>query len=218
MGVEDIAAETLGEIRRAGTYRRMRRLDGAQAPRMRVDGAPVWLFAGSNYLDLAHHPEVVAASQRAAREYGCAAGGSRLITGNLDLHERLESELAAFFGSEAALVFNTGYMANVGVIPALVGPGDAIVSDELNHASIIDGARLSRAEVCVFRHGDLGSLDAILADASNRCRRILLAIDGCRRCLAHDDGVDVDRVSSCSGQVVELLSVGLHAGHHGGLL
>lgn len=156
----------------------MRVLEGAQSSRMVVDGADVLLFAGSNYLGLAHHPEVVAASANAAREYGCASGGSRLITGNLDLHEKLEAELATFLGSEAALAFNTGYMANLGVIPALVGPGDAIVSDELNHASIIDGARLSRAEVCVFRHGDLDSLESTLADAADRCQRVLLAIEG----------------------------------------
>src|SRR5512143_2912197 len=107
----------------------MRRVEGAQAPRMRVDGREVLLFAGSNYLDLAHHPEVVEAAARAAREHGCASGGSRLISGNLDLHEALEEELARFLGVEAARVFATGYMANVGVIPALVRPGDAVVSD-----------------------------------------------------------------------------------------
>jgi 8-amino-7-oxononanoate synthase len=176
--IDEVAHETLSRIRESGTHRRMRILEGAQASRMVVDGANVLLFAGSNYLDLAHHPEVVDASARAARDYGCAAGGSRLITGNLDLHEKLEAELASFFGTEAALAFNTGYMANAGVIPALVGPDDAIVSDELNHASIIDGARLSRARVCVFRHGDLESLARALADAADGSERILLAIDG----------------------------------------
>ncbi len=178
MSVAQVAQESLDHIRAGGTHRRMRVLEGAQSSRMIVDGASVSLFAGSNYLDLAHHPEVVEASAAAAREFGCAAGGSRLITGNLGLHERLEAELASFFGSAAALAFNTGYMANAGVIPALVGPGDAIVSDELNHASIIDGARLSRARTCIFRHGDLDSLERTLADAADRSRRILLAIDG----------------------------------------
>ena len=97
--VDDVAREKLDAIRARGTHRRMRVLDGAQAPRMVVDGRDVLLFAGSNYLDLAHHPEVVEAAARAARDYGCAAGGSRLITGNLTLHERLEEELAAFFGT-----------------------------------------------------------------------------------------------------------------------
>lgn len=175
------ASEALGAIRLQGTYRRMRLLEGAQAPRMRVDGRDVWLFAGSNYLDLAHHPEVVEAAARAAREWGCAAGGSRLISGNLALHEALEEELAAFLGVEAALVFATGYMANAGVIPALVGPGDVVLSDALNHASIVDGCRLSRAEVRVFAHGDAGALDAALRDATGgarRGRRVLVALDG----------------------------------------
>jgi glycine C-acetyltransferase len=178
MGLAEIAAETLGEIHARGTYRRMRVLDGAQAPRMRVDGRDVLLFAGSNYLDLARHPEVVEASARAAREIGCAAGGSRLISGNLALHEALEQELAKFFEAEAALAFNSGYAANLGVIPALVGRGDAVVSDALSHASIIDGCRLSRADVLVFPHGDLAALETRLAEAARDHRRVLLAIDG----------------------------------------
>ena len=178
MSVEDVAREKLGAIRARGTYRRMRVLDGAQAPRMRVDGRDVLLFAGSNSLDLARHPEVVEAAARAARDYGCAAGGSRLISGNLALHERLEEELAAFFGTPAALAFSTGYMANAGVIPALVGPEDAVVSDALVHASLIDGCRLARAAVHVFEHGDADSLDAVLRAATAAHRRVLVVLDG----------------------------------------
>src|SRR3990172_4821728 len=114
VAIDAIAAEVLDAVRARGTYRRLRVLAGAQAPRMRVEGREVLLFAGSNYLDLAHHPEVVEAAERAARDYGCASGGSRLICGNLDLHEALESELAKFLGRDAALAFATGYMANVG--------------------------------------------------------------------------------------------------------
>jgi len=176
--VDAVADEVLGAIRDAGTHRRMRILGEAQGPRMTVDGRDVLLFAGSNYLDLAHHPAVTEASARASRELGCAAGGSRLITGNLEAHEALEADLAAFFGTEAALTFGTGYMANVGVIPALVGPGDVIVSDELNHASIIDGAKLSRAEVAVFGHGRVDHLADTLASARERARRLLLVVDG----------------------------------------
>ena len=178
MSVEDVAREKLGAIRARGTHRRMRVLDGAQAPRMRVDGRDVLLFAGSNSLDLARHPEVVEAAARAARDYGCAAGGSRLISGNLALHERLEEELAAFFGTPAALAFSTGYMANAGVIPALVGPEDAVVSDALVHASLIDGCRLARAAVHVFEHGDADSLDAVLRAATAAHRRVLVVLDG----------------------------------------
>jgi len=176
--LEQFAADTLDALRARGTYRRMRVLDGAQASRMRVDGRDVLLFAGSNYLDLAHHPEVVEASERAAREFGCAAGGSRLINGNLSIHEELEEELAKFLGAKASLAFGTGYMANVGVIPALVGRGDVVISDALSHASIIDGCRLSRAETRVFPHGDVGALEELLRDAAGRDRRVLLAVDG----------------------------------------
>src|SRR5206468_1589233 len=145
---------------------------------IRQAGREVLLFAGSNYLDLARHPAVVEASARAAREIGCAAGGSRLISGNLAVHEALEEELAKFFEAEAALSWSSGYAANLGVIPALVGRGDAVVSDALSHASIIDGCRLSRAEVFVFPHGDLAALEAQLGGAARTHRRVLLAIDG----------------------------------------
>lgn len=178
MSIDDIADRVLGEIHARGTHRRMRILDGPQAPRMVVDGREVVLFAGSNYLDLAHHPDVVSAASRAAREFGCAAGGSRLINGNLEIHEALESELARFYGREAGLVFSTGYMANVGLIQALVGPGDLFVSDALNHASIVDGARLARAEIAVFPHGDVSALESILQRASSTHRHTLVAVDG----------------------------------------
>ncbi len=176
--LDRIADEVLGGIRERGTHRRMRVLDGLQAPRMRVDGRDVLLFAGSNYLDLAGHPEVVEAAARGARDFGAAAGGSRLINGNLACHEALEQELAAFFEQPAALAFSTGYMANVGVIPALVGPGDVLVSDALNHASIIDGARLARCEVAVFRHGDVDAFAETLARVRPGARRVLVAVDG----------------------------------------
>ncbi len=176
--LDAVADEVLDEIRERGTYRRMRVLEGLQSTRMRVDGRDVLLFAGSNYLDLARHPQVIEAAARASREWGCAAGGSRLITGNLACHEALEAELAQFFESEAALTFNTGYMANLGVIPALVGPDDVLLSDELNHASIIDGARLARTQVAVFRHGDVASFAETLGRIRPKARRVLVAVDG----------------------------------------
>jgi 8-amino-7-oxononanoate synthase len=176
--LDAIARETLGALRARGTHRRMRVLEGAQGPRTTVDGREVWLFAGSNYLDLAAHPELAEAAARAARELGCAAGGSRLINGNLAAHERLEAELAEFLGTEAALVFSTGYQANLGTIQALVGPGDAVVSDALVHASIIDGCRLSRAAVHVFAHGDPAALEATLRAVAPGHRRTLLVLDG----------------------------------------
>ena len=178
MSLDELATERLGAIRARGTYRRMRVVDGTPGPRVRVDGREAWLFAGSSYLDLATHPEVVEASARAARDHGCAAGGSRLISGNLTLHERLEEELAAFLGTPAALAFGTGYMANTGLVPALVGAGDAVVSDELVHASLIDGCRLSRAAVHVCAHGDPAALEATLARVGPSHRRSLVVLDG----------------------------------------
>jgi 8-amino-7-oxononanoate synthase len=178
--LDALAAERLGALRARGTYRRMRVLEGGGVPgtRVRVDGREAWLFAGSSYLDLAVHPEVTEAAARAARDFGCAAGGSRLISGNLALHEALEAELADFLGAPAALVFGTGYMANTGVVPALVGAGDAVVSDELVHASLIDGCRLSRAAVHVVAHGDAGALEATLARVAPAHRRTLVVLDG----------------------------------------
>ena len=178
MSVETRANNRLGALRERGAHRQMRVMAGAQSTRMAVDGREVLLFAGSNYLDLAHHPEVVEAAGAAAREFGCAAGGSRLINGNLEIHQALESELADFLGTEAALVFSTGYMANVGAIPALAGRGDLVISDALSHASIIDGCRLSQAEVRVFPHGDLNCLEEILRESASTRRDVLVVVDG----------------------------------------
>jgi glycine C-acetyltransferase len=203
MRSDEVADESLSAIRARGTHRRMRVLEGAQAPRMRVDGRDVLLFAGSNYLDLARHDEVVEAAVCAAREWGCAAGGSRLINGNLALHEELEAELAAFLGREAALVFATGYMANVGVVPALVGRGDVVVSDALSHASIVDGCRLSRAEVRVFPHGDTDALEDLLRGVASTHRRVLVAVDG---------------VYSMDGDVAPLAEVVSLARRHGAMV
>ena len=142
---------------------------------MRVDGQPALMLGGSNYLDLAGDERVVSAARAAAREYGCAAGGSRLINGNLEIHEALERELAAFAGTESALLFSTGYMANLGLITALAGPEDVVVSDALNHASIIDACRLSRAETRVFRHNDPEDFEKLAGTLSGFRERILVA-------------------------------------------
>jgi glycine C-acetyltransferase len=176
--VESRAAEALDAAAASGTLRALRTFEGAVTRRMRLDGREVVMFSSGNYLDLAHHPQVVEAAARAARDLGCAAAGSRLINGNLACHEALEQELAAFFGTEAALVFGTGYMLNLGVIPALVGQGDVIVSDALAHASLIDGARLSRAEVVVVPHSDPAALEQALRAARPGARRILVVADG----------------------------------------
>lgn len=178
MELREIAQQTLSAIRSRGTYRELRTLSGPHGTRVRLNDREVLLFAGSNYLDLSHHPQVVEAAAKAARDWGCAAGGSRLISGNLELHEAFEEELAEFAGCESALLFNSGYAANLGIIPALVGAEDFVVSDALNHASIIDGVRLSRANSRVFPHGDCAMLDKLLSEVCRGDARVLLALDG----------------------------------------
>jgi 8-amino-7-oxononanoate synthase len=169
-------ADELRELKAHDRLRIMPHAAGRLGPCMRVQGRDVWMFAGANYLDLAADPRVLDAAQAALFEHGAAAGGARLICGNLPVHEGLERELATFLGCEAALLFSTGYMANLGVLTALAGPGDLIVSDALNHASLIDACRLSGARIEVFAHGDADAA----ADAlrKHRARRRLLVVDG----------------------------------------
>jgi glycine C-acetyltransferase/8-amino-7-oxononanoate synthase len=150
--------ERLHELRDLGLYRRLRLVGGPQGPRVLLDGRPVLLLCSNNYLGLADHPAVRAAAADAAERYGVGAGASRLVSGTMTVHRRLEERLAAFESSEACVLFGSGYLANLGVLGALAGPGDVIYSDALNHASIIDGCRLSRARVFVYRHGDVEHL------------------------------------------------------------
>jgi glycine C-acetyltransferase/8-amino-7-oxononanoate synthase len=148
----------LAELERLGLGRRLRLLSGPQGPTVLLEGKPVMLLCSNNYLGLADHPRVREAAADAAMRWGVGAGASRLVSGTMTIHRRLEERLAAFEGSEACLLFGSGYLANIGVIGALAGRGDTIFSDELNHASIVDGCRLSRAEVVVYRHGDVEHL------------------------------------------------------------
>ena len=156
-------ADEVGRIEAAGLLRRVRTLQSASEPEVTLNGRRVLCLASNNYLGLASHPEVVDAAAEAAVRYGAGAGSARLITGGLVLHDELEARLAAFKGTEAALLFSSGYLANLGTVAALVGAGDAVFSDALNHASIIDGCRLSRADVHVYRHADAADLDERLA-------------------------------------------------------
>src|SRR5271166_7206688 len=126
----------LAELEQAGLRRRLRLISGPQGPRVLLDGRPVLLLCSNNYLGLADHPRVREAAADAATRWGVGAGASRLVSGTMTIHRRLEERLAAFEGSEAALLFGSGYLANIGVIGALAGQGDTIFSDELNHASI----------------------------------------------------------------------------------
>jgi glycine C-acetyltransferase/8-amino-7-oxononanoate synthase len=154
----------------------MRLVEGPQGPRVRLGGAEVLLLCSNNYLGLADHPRVRQAAAEAAERYGAGAGASRLISGSMTLHRTLEGRLAEFKRTEAALLFGSGYLANTGTVAALAGRGDVVFSDELNHASIIDGCRLSRAETCIYRHRDLEHLEAGLREAGDRAR--LIVTDG----------------------------------------
>jgi glycine C-acetyltransferase/8-amino-7-oxononanoate synthase len=155
--VTDVA-ERLEELRERGLYRQLRLIEGPQGPSVTLDGRPVLLLCSNNYLGLADRSEVREAAAEAALSWGAGSGASRLISGNMEPHRQLEQRLAAFKGYESALLFGSGYLANTGVIAALAGRGEVVFSDELNHASIVDGCRLSRAETFVYRHGDLEHL------------------------------------------------------------
>jgi glycine C-acetyltransferase/8-amino-7-oxononanoate synthase len=152
-------AERLAELEQLGLTRRLRMVSGPQGPTVLLDGEPVLLLCSNNYLGLADHPRVRQAAADAAMRWGVGAGASRLVSGTMTIHRRLEERLADFKRSEASLLFGSGYLANMGVIGALAGPGASIFSDELNHASIVDGCRLSRADVIVYRHRDVEHLD-----------------------------------------------------------
>src|SRR6185503_18522217 len=147
--VSDVG-ERLDDLRSAGLHRRLRLVESPQGPRVTLDGTEVLLLCSNNYLGLADHPRVRQAAADAAERFGAGAGASRLISGNMSPHRRLEERLAAFGGYEAALLFGSGYLANLGAIAALTGRGRAVFSDELNHASIIDGCRISGAETFVY--------------------------------------------------------------------
>jgi 8-amino-7-oxononanoate synthase len=166
--------QRLEELERLSLHRRLRMVSGPQGPRVLLDGRPVLLLCSNNYLGLADHPRVREAAADAAMRWGVGAGASRLISGTMTIHRRLEERLAAWEGSESCLLFGSGYLANIGTIGALAGPGDTVFSDELNHASIVDGCRLSRAEVVVYKHGDVDDLERLMRRHSAGARRLVV--------------------------------------------
>ena len=166
--------DRLANLRAQHRYRFLRRVDTAQNARILLDDRPVLLFCSNNYLGLANHPDVRAAAKEAVDRFGCGSGASRLISGNMGPHEELEEALARFMRYPACLLFGSGYAANVGVLSSLMGPGDIIFSDALNHASIIDGCRLSRAEVRVFRHRDPEHLESLMKPAQGVRNRLIV--------------------------------------------
>ena len=165
------------DLRARGLFRPFQVLQTPQGPRIRIAGRELINMSSNDYLGLANHPELREAAKAGADAWGSGAGAVRTIAGTLDVHEALEAELAAWKGAEATLVFQSGFAGNLGTIPALVGRGDVILSDELNHASIIDGCRLSRAEIRRFAHADADSLrEQLIACAPDQ--RKLVVTDG----------------------------------------
>jgi 8-amino-7-oxononanoate synthase len=173
----DWLQDELDHLERKDLRRTRRRLQSSQGPRVRLRGRDYVNFASNDYLNLASDPRLAAAAARAARRYGTGAGASPLVTGLLPPLRALERDLARWEGCEAALVFASGFAANLAVVSSLAGPGDAVFSDELNHASLIDGCRLSRAEVHVYRHADVTHLAELLRREGARARRRIIATD-----------------------------------------
>ena len=169
----DIQSE-LEHLRALGLYRNVRQIETAQEPHIRIDGQDRILFCSNNYLGLANHPVLRGAAVEALNTYGSSTVASALISGYMTPHAELEQRLAEFLGTKGAVVFPTGYAANLGVIPTLTGPDDIIFSDRLNHRSIIDGCRLSRAQIAIYNHCDINHLRSQLQEASNYRRRLIV--------------------------------------------
>ena len=168
--------QELERLKSADLYRKTRAFQSPQSRRVKLDGRELLMLSSNSYLDLCHHPEIISFARKTAEEYGTGTGGARLTTGTSDLSEKLEQALADFKHSEAALVFNTGYMANVGTISAVCNKDWVIFSDQLNHASIIDGCRLSKAKIVVYRHNDMEDLERKIRET--RPEKGLIVSDG----------------------------------------
>jgi glycine C-acetyltransferase len=163
-------ADEVEALRREHLYRPLKVMSSEQGPEVELDGRRVISLSSNDYLGLTHHPRIKAAAERAVRDYGGGSGAVRTIAGTMSLHEQLEAELATFKATEAVLTFQSGFTANTGVIPAITDERDLIVGDQLNHASIIDGMRLSKAPRRIYPHADVEGLRRILAEAQERGR------------------------------------------------
>jgi len=173
----DFLNEQLESLKKAGLYRALKSLRGPQTATTIIDEKRVLQFSSNNYLGLADHPRLKAAAQEAINNYGSGSGASRLICGNLELNEKLEGKIAKLKKKENALLFNTGYMANIGIISTLMGEEDVIFSDEFNHASIIDGCMMSKAQTRVYPHKDMDALEDLLKE-SKQFKHRLIVTDG----------------------------------------
>jgi glycine C-acetyltransferase len=168
----------MDELRAKGTHFRLRILDDQQAPVCHYDGREVINLASNNYLGLCNHPRLIEAALKATRELGVGSGAVRTIAGTMRIHMELEEKIARFKNVEACVVFQSGFAANAGTVSAILGKEDFILSDELNHASIIDGARLSRAKIKVFRHKDVAHCEELLKEVANEPGHKLVITDG----------------------------------------
>jgi len=177
MGKIDFIAEELQSLREKDQYRQIRWVEEGPSPWVRMNGERVLLLCSNNYLGLANDPRLKEEALRAIAKWGCGSGGSRSISGSLAIHRLLEEKLAQFHRCEAALLFNSGYSANLSLLTSLMGEGDAIFSDALNHASIVDGCRLSKASVKIYRHLDMKHLESLLRETVEK-RRKLIVTDG----------------------------------------
>ncbi|MBU1832469.1 MAG: 8-amino-7-oxononanoate synthase, partial [Gammaproteobacteria bacterium] len=164
----------LAERRQQSRYRKRRVLETAQGPRVVVDGREFLLFCSNDYLGLANHPQLIAAMQNAAQQYGVGGGASHLVCGHSVLHHQLEERLAEITGRDRAILFSTGYMANLGTVTALVGKGDHILEDRLNHASLLDAGLLSGAKFQRFHHNDLNDLERRLQKLPDEGQRLIV--------------------------------------------
>jgi glycine C-acetyltransferase len=178
MSKTDWITQELDGLKQAGLYNRIRMIGSPQGAWLVVDGKKVLNFCSNNYLGLANHPDIVAAAKKSLDEMGIGPGAVRSIAGTMTLHVELEKRLAAFKGVEAAITFQSGFTANLATIPALVGKEDVIFSDRLNHASIIDGCRLSGAKIIAYEHNDPKSLEEQIKASQSQFRRALIVTDG----------------------------------------
>ena len=170
--------QEINSLKEQGLYNNIRTLGSPQGAWLTVDGKNVLNFCSNNYLGLANHPKLVEAAKEATKKYGVGPGAVRTIAGTMDLHVQLEQRLAKFKGAEDVITFQSGFTANLGTIPALVGKEDVIFSDRLNHASIIDGCRLSGAKIIAYEHNDAGALEDAIKEHASKYRRALIVTDG----------------------------------------
>ena len=214
----------LNERRKAGNLRQLIPLHRVGRGRVKIVGSADELvdFSSNDYLALSEHPEVIAASRKYLEEFGAGAGAARLMSGDLEINHQLEKEIALLKAKEAALIFGSGYLANIGVIPALVGRGDLLVTDRLSHASIYDGCLLSGAKVIRFRHNDINHLQQILQEKRGQYNRALVVVesiysmDGDRCPLK--DLIDLKKHSGFLLMVDEAHATGIYGSHGGGII